>query len=137
MAGMKSKGGRRGSGGALRQAGVQRTARAAGRAVSQPAANTASSRIHLTHIVRDGAIWNVFIATTAGHGGPAAVLLEFERTGGDDQPDRYSTTLAGQLREALYGGGSVSRADLMHELEFAIQSDAVRLEEANAAGSAE
>ncbi|HUF51908.1 MAG TPA: hypothetical protein VMN60_13880 [Longimicrobiales bacterium] len=116
---------------------MERTPRAAARAVAQPAAQTGSSRIHLTHILRGGAIWNVFIATTVGHGAPAAVLLEFERTRGDDQPARYSTALAGRLRDALYGGGSVSRADLVHELELAIRTDAARLDEAAAAGSTE
>jgi hypothetical protein len=134
---MKPKGGRRGSAGVTRKAGVERTSRAAGRSVTQPAAQSGSSRIQLTHILRDGAIWNVFIATTAGHGAPAAVLLEFERTGGDDQPVRYSTALTGGLRDALYGGGSVSRADLVHELELAMQSDAARREARNAAGSTE
>ncbi|MBR9990649.1 MAG: hypothetical protein KFH98_12895 [Gemmatimonadetes bacterium] len=116
---------------------MERTPRAAGRAVTQPAAQSGSSRIHLTHILRDGAIWNVFVATTAGPGAPAAVLLEFERTGGDDAAHRYSTPLTGQLRDALYGGGSVDRADLVHELELAIRTDAARLDEATAAGSTE
>lgn len=83
------------------------------------------------------AIWNVFVTTSTGQGAPAAVLLEFERTGGGDQPDRYSTALAGRLREALYGGGSVSRADLVHELELAIQAQAASQHEPGAAGSTE
>jgi hypothetical protein len=123
MAGMKRTGGPRGSAGASSEAGTGRPPRGGGRAVTQPAPQSGSSRIHLTNVLREGAIWNVFIATTAGHGAPAAVLLEFERTRGDNQAGRYSTPLTGRLREALYCGGSVSRAELVNELELAIRSD--------------
>jgi hypothetical protein len=100
-----------------------------------PAPQGGSSRIHLTHILHDGAIWHVFIATTAGHGADAAVLLEFERTNGDDEPNRYATPLTGRLRDALYGGGSVARADLVHELDRAIRTAATGPDEAAAGGS--
>jgi hypothetical protein len=137
MAGMKSKGGRRGSAGASRKAGAQRKPRAAAGPVARPADQIGTSRIHLTRIIRDGAIWNVVVATTGGDDATAAVLLEFERTDGDGQPDRYATPLTGRLRDALYGGGSVSRADLVHELELAIRTDAARTGDATAEGSRE
>jgi hypothetical protein len=137
MAGMKSGGGRRGSGGAPRRAGGQRTGRAAARPVPQPAAPAGPSRRHLAHILREGAIWNVFVKTTAGPDTAAAVLLEFARMGADDPSGRYSTPLTGRLREALYDGGSVSRADLLHELELAIQAEAARQDAATGAGSTE
>jgi hypothetical protein len=123
---MKSRGGRRGSGGTSRQAGDDRGRRGAARPVPQPAAHDGASRIRLTHILREGAIWNVFVTTTAGQA--AAVLLEFERTGGDGLVDRYSTPLTGRLRDALYGGGSVSKADLLHELQLAIDAAAASRE---------
>jgi hypothetical protein len=62
----------------------------------------------------------VVITTTAGQDNSAAVLLEFERTSADAPSARYSTPLTGHLRDALYGGGAVSRADLLQELERAI-----------------
>lgn len=105
--------------------------------MAQPFAQGGSSRIHLAHILRDGAIWQVFIATAAGHGETAAVLLEFERSGGGDEPNSYATPLRGRLRDALYGGGSVARADLVHELDLAIRTDVSRLDETAAAGSKE
>jgi hypothetical protein len=125
---MKSRGGRRGSGGTSRQGGEERGRRGPARPVPQPAAHDGASRIKLTHILREGVIWNVFVTTTAGQAAAAAVLLEFERTGGDGLMDRYSTPLTGRLRDALYGGGSVSKADLLHELQLAIESAAASRE---------
>jgi hypothetical protein len=144
MGGMKSSGGRRNSaggrrktGGGRRKAGTQQQPPGSARASAQPGAPPDSSRIHLTHILRGNAIWHVFVATRAGSGADATVHLEFERAGGDDESDRYSSLLTGPLRDALYGGGAVSRADLLHELELAIQSEAARREAPDAVSSGE
>jgi hypothetical protein len=124
MSGMKSKGGRRGSRGPSARGGAARSSRPAPGTAPEPAASSGSSRIRLTHILRDGAIWQVFIVTTSGPGPTAAVLLEFERTGGAGEPDRHATPLTGRLRDALYDGGPVSRADLVRELDRALQTGA-------------
>ena len=85
-----------------------------------------SSRIRLTRLLRDGALWDVFIATTARAGSPNIVRLEFERSGAGRDRVRYARPVCGQLLEALHGGASLSRADLDEELERAIrQADAV------------
>lgn len=88
------------------------------------AAGQGSSRLLLTRLLRDGLIWNVFIATSATAGAPNVVRLEFERSGPGHDDVRYTRPVEGPLLDALHSGGSLSRVDLEHELELAIREGA-------------
>lgn len=81
-----------------------------------------SSRLLLTRLLRDGLIWDVFIATTATAGSPNVVRLEFERAGRTKGTVRYTRPVEGALLAALHRGTSLSRATLEQELELAIRA---------------
>lgn len=83
-----------------------------------------SSRLLLTHVVREGALWEVFVATTAAQRAPTEVRLEFVHRRPGQDPIRYSSRVSGDLLEALHRGGPLSRADLEQELEQAIRGEA-------------
>ena len=80
-----------------------------------------SSRLLLTRLLRDGAIWDVFIATTATAGASNVIQLEFARSGPEQDGVRLTRWVEGPLLEALHSGASLSRSDLEHELELAIR----------------
>lgn len=88
------------------------------------AAGQGTSRLLLTRLLREGTVWNVFIATSATAGAPNVVRLEFERSGPGHDEVRYTRRVKGPLLEALHSGGSLSRVDLEHELELAIREGA-------------
>jgi hypothetical protein len=81
----------------------------------------APARLLLTRLVRDGAIWKVYVATTAQAGGGNVVVLEFEGTGADQEKVQYSRLIDGPLLDALRSGAPVSRAALHDELELAVR----------------
>lgn len=83
-----------------------------------------SSRLLLTHVVREGALWEVFVATTASQRAPTEVRLEFVHRKPGQDPVRYSRPVSGALLEALHRGGALSRADLEQELDQAIRGEA-------------
>jgi hypothetical protein len=83
-----------------------------------------SSRLLLTHVVREGAIWEVFVATTAAQRAPTEVRLEFVHSRPGQYPIRHSRRVTGALLDALHRGGALSRADLEQELEQAIRGEA-------------
>ena len=89
-----------------------------------------SSRLLLTRLLRDGTIWDVFIATTTTAGTANVTRLEFERSGPGRNKVRYTRPAEGPLLEALHGGASLSRADLQEELELAIRQAAGGADEA-------
>lgn len=80
-----------------------------------------SSRLLLTRLLREGAIWDVYVATSAQAGGQNTTRLEFERSGGGQGKVRYGTPVEGPLLDALHSGAPVSRSDLERELELAIR----------------
>lgn len=77
------------------------------------------ARLLLTRLVREGAIWEVYIATTAQSGGANVTQLEFEGTGAEQEKLRYTRPAEGALLDALYSGSPVSRASLEEELDLA------------------
>jgi hypothetical protein len=81
------------------------------------------ARLLLTRLARDGAIWNVYIVTSAPAGGPAHTQLEFEDPGADSV--RYTRRAEGALLDALYSGAPVSRSNLQDELELALAAAGV------------
>jgi hypothetical protein len=83
-----------------------------------------ASRLLLTHVVREGALWEVFVAATAAQRAAATVRLEFVHRVPGREPVRYSRPVSGPLLEALHRGGPLSRAELEHELEQAIRDAA-------------
>jgi hypothetical protein len=83
-----------------------------------------SSRLLLTHVIREGALWEVFVAATAPQKEGATVHLEFVHKARDTSPVRYSRPVFGPLLEALHTGGPMSRRDLERELEQAIRDAA-------------
>jgi hypothetical protein len=83
-----------------------------------------SSRLLLTHLVREGALWEVFVATTAAPRASATVRLEFVHKAPGQHPVRYSRPVSGPLLEALHRGSPLSRADLEQALEQAIRDAA-------------
>jgi hypothetical protein len=80
-----------------------------------------SSRLLLTHVAREGAIWEVFVTTKAAERNPATVQLEFVHRAAGRVPVRHSRPVSGAVLEALHTGGPLRRADLEQELEEAIQ----------------
>ncbi|HUG39560.1 MAG TPA: hypothetical protein VMM12_03690 [Longimicrobiales bacterium] len=84
-------------------------------------APSASSRLLLTRLLRDGAVWDVFIATTSSAGTPNVIRMEFEHGSAGRDIVRYSRAVEGPLLDALHSGTSLSRADLEQELEEAIR----------------
>lgn len=78
-----------------------------------------AGRIPLTLLERQGAFWQVYLtgvsADPAGH-----MQLDFERTGENGPPLRYTRTLSGPLLTALQDGETLSRSSLNSELEQAL-----------------
>jgi hypothetical protein len=83
-----------------------------------------SSRLLLTRVVREGALWEVFVATTAAQRAPTEVRLEFVQRRPGQDPVRYSRRVSGAVLDALHRGGALSRTDLEQELEQAIREEA-------------
>jgi len=79
-----------------------------------------SSRLLLTRVVREGAIWEVYVATTA-RTGARDVTLEFERTGPEHSRLRHTRPVQGALLDALHNGAPVSRVRLLEELDLAVR----------------
>lgn len=69
--------------------------------------------------MREGAIWDVYVATTAQDGAPNVTQLEFEAAGAGPKRLRYTRPVQGLLLEALHNGTPVSRASLEEELDRA------------------
>lgn len=82
-----------------------------------------SSRLLLTRLLREGALWEVYVAAAARPGAPNQIHLEFEGKGPARQRLRYTRPVEGPLLEALHSGAPVSRARLEEELELACRAD--------------
>jgi hypothetical protein len=80
-------------------------------------------RLLLTRLLRDGTIWNVYVASSAPAGEQARTELEFEGTGAA-QSVRCIRRVDGPLLDALYSGAPVSRSQLQDELELALAAAA-------------
>jgi hypothetical protein len=76
------------------------------------------SRLLLTKLIREGTIWNVYVATTPHSGGPNRTHLEFEHASAGAV--RYVRRAEGPLLDALHSGAPVSRSNLQGELELAL-----------------
>lgn len=113
------KDGRRGAGGRAASPRDQRGSDVAQRASA--GGTQGPSRLLLTRLLRDGAIWEVHIATTARTGAPNLTLLEFEGTGTEQEKLCYTRPVEGSLLAALHSGTPVSRASLEEELELAFR----------------
>lgn len=79
------------------------------------------SRLRLTRLLREGGVWDVYIATTAQAGASNVTLLEFEGRDAQRKKVRYYRPVEGDMLEALHSGAPVSRARLDRELELAIR----------------
>jgi hypothetical protein len=79
------------------------------------------ARLRLTRVIREGVIWEVFVATTAQSGARNLTQLEFEATGPDRRRLRYARTVEGALLDALHTGAPLSRASVQQQLELAIR----------------
>lgn len=114
------KGGRRGGGRRPSSQSDQRRSDEAGN--RQAGGNTAPgpSRMLLTKVLREGAIWNVYVATIPQSGTSNLTQLEFERSA-EQKKLRYTRPAAEPLLDALHRGEPVSRASLQDELELAIR----------------
>lgn len=88
----------------------------------QPVLPGSSSRLLLTRLLKDGELWEVFVASTPTDRAASEVRLEFERKVPDGDPIRHSRPLAGALLEALHSGAPLSRRALEGELEKAIRN---------------
>jgi hypothetical protein len=75
-------------------------------------------------LVRDGAIWDVYVSTTAQNGAPNITRLEFEGKGPAGQRLRHTRPLEGALLDALHSGDPISRARLEEELDLAFRDAA-------------
>jgi hypothetical protein len=119
---MKSRNGGRGHGGTDRgpaRGGGRKKGRShAGRNGAGP---DGSSRLLLTQILHESAIWNVYIATTVRSGSPTLIQLQFERRAAGQNEVRYTRSAEGALLEALHSGRSLSRAELEQVLELAVR----------------
>jgi hypothetical protein len=87
---------------------------------SPPAGETGPARLLLTRLLRDSAVWDVYVATIAESGSPVRTRLEFVESGGPLQATRYTRPIAGPMLDALLSGMPVSRASLLAELEQAL-----------------
>jgi hypothetical protein len=118
------KGGRRGPG---RRAASQPDHRRGEPSGNRPGATgevPGPARMLLTRVLREGAIWNVYVATTARSGAPNLTQLEFEGTGAGQAKLRCTRPVAGPLLDALHSGAPISRASLQAELELALHAAA-------------
>lgn len=81
----------------------------------------APSRLLLTRLLHNGAIWEVYVTTGGPGGAPNVTQLEFQGAGPQQEKVRYSRTLEGPLLDALHSGAPISRAGLADELELAVR----------------
>lgn len=79
------------------------------------------SRLRLTKVLHEGAIWDVYIATTPHSGGSNVTQLEFEASSADHGKLRHTRPVDGPLLDALLTGAPVSRARLGEELDLAFR----------------
>jgi hypothetical protein len=115
------KGGRRGGGKRTSPPrDPRRTDAVPNRAGGSPAVS-GPSRLRLTRLVREGAIWDVYIATAPQSGGPNVTLLEFEGPGTTRTKLRCTRPVEGPLLDALHNGAPVSRTPLEEELDHALR----------------
>lgn len=115
------KGPRRAAGKRASRPRATRGSEAAPNRADRGAGASGSSRLLLTRLLREGGIWDVYIATTAQAGTPNLTRLEFEGRGPERKNLRYSRPVESTILNALHSGGSVSRARLDEELEVAIR----------------
>jgi hypothetical protein len=80
------------------------------------------SRLLLTRVLRDGEVWDVYVATIAQNGRPNRTELQFETRGADRKLRRCARPIEGELLAALHSGEPVSRSSLEGELDLAIQA---------------
>ncbi|HSJ09791.1 MAG TPA: hypothetical protein VK928_07745 [Longimicrobiales bacterium] len=106
------RGPRRGSGG--RPSPEQRRGEPRRTAATEGAPGPA--RLLFTRLLRDGAIWSVYVATSGD--GASRTQLEFESTG-----RRCTRPVDGPLLAALHSGAPVSRSSLLDELELALAGE--------------
>ncbi len=79
-----------------------------------------SSRLLLTRLIREGSVWDVYVATATQTGGRTQTRLEFESAGPAHRRTRCSRPLSPSLLEALHKGTPVSRVSLEEELTLAL-----------------
>lgn len=118
------KGSGRGSG---RRSTSPRADRSGGATDARPRADNGgegTSRLLLTRLIREGAIWEVHVSTRVQGAAANVTRLEFESAGGPRTKLRYTRPVEGALLEALHSGAPVSRASLEEELERALRQAA-------------
>jgi hypothetical protein len=82
------------------------------------------SRLLLTRLIREGSIWEVYVATRAQSGADNLTQLEFETPGPQHRRTRYARPVEGALLEALHTGAPVSRSSLEEQLDLAMREAA-------------
>lgn len=79
------------------------------------------SRLRLTRLLREGGVWDVYVATTAQAGASNVTRLEFEGRDAQQKKVRYNRPVEGDMLDALHSGAPLSRARLDQELDLAIR----------------
>jgi hypothetical protein len=110
-------------GGSSRERATQRSART--QQVSRAAPDhggTGTSRMLLTVLQHRQTIWNVYL-NTSREAASAALSLEFEPVGENQQGVRHVRPVGDELRRTLQAGGALRKSDLAAELEQALAPD--------------